>query len=64
MKPVPSTLEGGTFDPRRRHLRPSEAAPSTLEGGTFLFVPWGGMLNWDIFATRMPYFGEHSNCVE
>ena len=26
---------GGTFDPRRRHLRPEEAAPSTCEGGTF-----------------------------
>ena len=26
---------GRTFAPRRRHLRPSEAAPSTLGGGTF-----------------------------
>ena len=26
---------GGTFDLRRRHLRPEEAAPSTRGGGTF-----------------------------
>ena len=31
---------GGTFDLRKRHLRPEEAAPSTRGGGTFVKHPY------------------------
>ena len=41
------------------HTLHTEAAPSPHGGGTFLFVPWGGILNWDIYATHMQYFGKH-----
>ena len=37
---APSTCEGGTFDPRKRHLRPEEAAPSRAGGAAFVKRPY------------------------
>ena len=46
MKPVPSTHGARGFSPRRRHLRPLEAAPPTHGARGF--------------ATRMQYLGKNA----
>jgi hypothetical protein len=40
MKAAPPACEGAAFDPRKRHLRPEEAAPSRAGSAAFVKHPY------------------------